>query len=935
MQVCFPVRRRVTSVLRAWDGLAAPSGEIMKTCSVCRRSWADDFRVCPIDGLPLQDAGGGPTGSADPQIGRMLGNSRVVEKIADGDLGPVYKAEDPVRGAVALQMIAKDRVASPILLEAFVEAVKLSAQINHPHVVRVFGAETGPDGTPSVTMEFVPGVTLQKYCQGRPGMSPAEVCGLVRQTAEGLVAAHRVSVLHGALHPARILVTPDGTVKVGGFHRSGLREGVDAFTATAATLPYLAPEQLGVVRDVVGPDYRTDVYSLGVILYELLAGRLPYEARNPQEMATIMEGAPPLPPNFANPHVSPLLSRVVLRAMAKHPTERHASMEEFMRELDAAGQPAREPERPAPPRYEPQYPPPRSQDTGLFAHSAPAADSGLFAPAPAGPRRESPESLWPEAAPEKAGSGEGSVFNWFKTRIGPKSGARPVPSRQAPDDSLFSNRAPVRHADDDLEERTVVVTGAGHRRKSMRDTFFGGGRRGRDMDLSGTGTLPRRRFSSKVYVILGIAAVLLIGVVSVLLYLSTASSTGKLRVDSTPPGAQVFVNDEPRGSTPLPFTELAAGSYRLRIQLDGYETKIDTVEIAGHADVQRAYILAPQAALPAAAIAPPEPPPGLPLPQAPPARVPPYASMINAALRARNFFPPAADNAFDLLQRWQQTPGEENSQALDQARQSFCRELESLGREKLDQKDFSGARALLDQGRSHSVTPNCATGLQAAYQKAVGSSLSDLRISARAAMDRQNYITPESDNALRYVRVMLAIDPQDNEARALDAEIVNRAWDQARTRGNARQHQDALDAYMQIKEHYPNPPFGAAALDQAIEHEKARLSLFKAMNVPFNLQVKHNHGRKWVVFGAGECTGILRIDGFGIKYQSTGEHSFQVSYDSLKSATVDKSRLTIQGVGVPDGKIELEPNDSSTLQAFSQLSAKIGEYRRLYADYMK
>ncbi len=907
----------------------------MKICTVCRRSWADDFRVCPIDGLPLQDAGAGSAAGADPYIGRNLGNCRIVEKIADGDLGPVYKAEDPVRGAVALQIIPKERVASPILLEAFTDAVKQAAQINHPHVVRIFGIETGAEGAPGVTMEFISGITLQKHRQGHPGMSPAEACGLVRQAAEGLLAAHRLSVLHGAVHPTRIFLTPDGTVKVAGFHRSGLREGVDVFTATAATLPYLAPEQVGVVRDVAAPDYRTDVYALGVVLYELLAGRLPYEARNPQEMATIMEGAPPLPPNFANPHVSPLLSRVVLRALSKHPSERHGSMEEFMRELEAAGQPTREPQRPLTPQYEPQYPP-KSQDSGLFAPAPPSQDSGLFSPPAASPRRESRESLWPETPQEKSSAGDASVFNWFKTRVGSKGGsARPGGGRSGPEDSVFSGRSPARREDDDLEERTVVVSGSGRKRKSMRDTFFGGGHR--DMDMTGTGALPRRRFSSKVYLLLGAAALLLIAVISVLLYLSMSSSAGKLMVDSTPPGAQVYINDEYRGSTPLPYTELAAGAYRLRVQLDGFETKVDSVEIAAHADVQRAYVLARQAALPTSVISPPEPPRDVaqPPPQIPPARMPPYASMINAALRSRNLFPPAADNAYDLVQRWQQTPGEENSPALDQARQSFCRELESLGREKLEQKDFGGARALLDQGRRHSVTPNCATGLQAAYEKAVGSSLSDLRISARAAMDRQNYITPESDNALRYVRLMLSIDPQDSEARALDTEIVNRAWDQAKAKGNARQHQDALDIYVRLKEHYQNPPFGAGALDQAIEREKNKLTLFKAMNVPFSVQVKHNHGRKWVVFGARECSGVLRIDGFGMKYQSTGEHSFQLSFDGLKSVNFEKSKITIQGVGVPEGRIDLEPNDTAAIQAFGQLSAKISEYRRLYADYMK
>jgi len=906
----------------------------MKTCPVCRRSWADDFRVCPIDGLPLQDVGAGT--ESDPYIGKNFGNCRVVEKLADGDLGPVYKAEDPVRGAIALQIIPKDRVASPVLLEAFSSAVKLAAQLNHPRVVRVYGMEMGADGAPAVSMEFVAGTTLQKYLLGRPGMTPAEACSLVRNAAEGVAAAHRLSMLHGAIHPSRILVTPDGSAKISGFHRSGLREGNDVFTATPETLPYLAPEQVGVVRDMAAPDYRTDLYALGVILYELLAGRLPHEARNAQDLAAIMESAPPLPPNFANPNVSPLLSRVTLRALSKHPSERQGSVEEFMRELDAAGQPAREPQAPLPQPYEPQYPP-KGQDSGLFAPSAPAHDSSLFAAPSSAPRKESIDSLWPDAPQEKGGSGEGSVFNWFKTRVGPKSsGSRPASRRAESDDDTFQGKPSGRRESAELEERTVVVSGGDRKRKSFRDTFVGS--RNRDMDMTGTGALPRRRYSSRFYLILGVAAVLTVTVIFVLLYMSMTSSEGKLTVDSTPPGAQVYINDEYRGTTPLPYAKLKAGAYRIRVQADGYETKVDSVDIAVDADVQRAYVLARQAPLLTSAVAQQQepvrenPPPAQ---SVAPAKLPPYASMANAALRARNFFPPAPDNAFDILQRWQQTPGEEGSQALDQARQSFCRELEALCREKLDQKDFAGARTLLDQLRTHSPMNSCAAGMQAAYEKAVGSSLGDLRISARAAMDRQNFITPESDNALRYVRLMLAIDPKDNEARVLDTEILNRALDQAKAKSGARQHQEALDIYLRIKEQYQNPPMGVATLDQGIEREKGKLTLLKAMMVPFNVQVRHDHGRKYLIFGQRECTGILRIDGFGMKYASSGEHSFQFAFDGLKSVNVEKNKITIQAIGVPEGKIELEGVDNAANQAFAQLSGKIAEYRRLYADYMK
>lgn len=888
----------------------------MKICSVCNRSWEDDFRMCPIDGSPLQSAG---PGQSDPNIGRNIGKCRVVEKIGDGDLGAIYKSEEPIRGIVALQIINPDRISSPILLEAFSDAVKLAVKLSHPHVVRVYGLETAEDGTVAVLMEYAPGTTLEGHRKRHPGLDIAEACRITREAAEGLMAAHRLSMLHGALHPTRIFLANDGSVKVSGFHRSGLREGVDVFTATAESLPYLAPEQVGIIRDIPVPDYRADVYALGVILYQLLAGRLPYEARNPQELAMIMEGAPPLPPNFANPHVSPLLSRFVMKAIAKEPPERHGSMEEFIRDLDAAKQPSREPERPrADFAQAPQYPPP-------------SADSGLFGPpAP----KESVDQIWPEAAQAKESTGERSAFSWFRTRAG--RGRHSSGSRS--ENSSFTSPRSTRRGSSDFDEHTVVVSGRGggrRTRRSLSDTFAGTST-GLD-DMTGTGTLPRRRLSNKAYLIMAIAGAFGLGGIIVLYLLYGTSASGKITVNSIPSGAQVFINEDFIGATPTAVIERAPGVYRIRLQLEGYDSYVATEEIGENSDFRLSYTLTRQTPL---VVAPPPlpsldlPPPPADTPGPSPSRTQQFAGLFNNALRSRNLFPPASDNAWSVLQRWEQSEKSSPSPELEQARRSLCRETGTVLQEKLDHKDFPGAREILGQIRGRSAAGDCAAGLNATYDRMVSRSVETLRTSARAAMDRQQYVTPEDDNALKWLTFILKIDPEDSEARVLEPQVYKLAWDQAQGRAGIRQHQEALDIYMALKRHYANIPGGEAAVDQAIEKQRKKLDLAAELRKPFSVQVKHGHGRRYVIFGARECTGILRVDGFYVEYQGS-EHQFKQPYDGLGAVKAERDKIIVQGNGVPDGKMELEQVEKNPNPSVALVAAKIQELRRLHSEYIR
>src|SRR5262245_32904285 len=123
----------------------------MKICTLCKREFEDAYRVCPIDGLALQEV----AGSGDPNEKVTIPNVQLGEKIADGRLGPIYRAMDAARGLVAVQIVNKEVLSNEVLSESFQEAVKLATRLEHAHIVRTFGFETASDGTGAVLMEYV------------------------------------------------------------------------------------------------------------------------------------------------------------------------------------------------------------------------------------------------------------------------------------------------------------------------------------------------------------------------------------------------------------------------------------------------------------------------------------------------------------------------------------------------------------------------------------------------------------------------------------------------------------------------------------------------------------------------------------------------------------------------------------------------------------
>jgi serine/threonine-protein kinase len=236
-----------------------------------------------------------------PQIStERFGAYRVTGTLGEGGMGIVYLATRDDIGSVAAIKILRDAWISPSRRERFASEQRTLAQLNHPSIARLYDADALSDGTPFFVMEYVDGVSLTEYCRSR-GSSIPERLRLFRTVCEAVQHAHRHAVIHRDIKPGNILVTADGEVKLLDFGIAKQAESVELsaeHTRTGARLmtpAYAAPEQIRGERVGV----HTDVYSLGVTLYELLSGRLPFdlENRTPAEIERVILEHEPVRPS--------------------------------------------------------------------------------------------------------------------------------------------------------------------------------------------------------------------------------------------------------------------------------------------------------------------------------------------------------------------------------------------------------------------------------------------------------------------------------------------------------------------------------------------------------------------------------------------------------------------------------------------------------------
>ena len=254
-------------------------------------------------------------------------------RVGGGGMADVYLAHDEVLDRdVALKLLKARFAGDEEFVERFRREARNAAALSHPNIVPIYDRGESEDGTYYIAMEYLPGGTLKDRILKRGALPPKTAAAVALQIAEALAVAHRAGVVHRDIKPHNVLITASGDVKVGDF---GIARAATSSTMTRTgsilgTAHYISPEQ--AMGEAVGP--QSDLYSLGIVLYEMLTGELPYDAETTIGIAMKHVNGPLLPPRAVNPGVPRGINAVTCRLLSKRADERYADANELIEDLE-------------------------------------------------------------------------------------------------------------------------------------------------------------------------------------------------------------------------------------------------------------------------------------------------------------------------------------------------------------------------------------------------------------------------------------------------------------------------------------------------------------------------------------------------------------------------------------------------------------------------
>ena len=315
----------------------------MVICPVCKKQFDDETQACPDDGAALLPEAAFNNADRELESGETVGEYRVEGKLGEGGFGTVYGGTHPVIGKrVAIKVLSSQYSSNPQFVSRFISEARAVNQIQHRHIIDIFAFGSLPDGRQYYVMELLDGMPLDVYLEDKGRLSVEEAIAVLRPISRALDAAHRGGIAHRDLKPENVFLSfeGDGTpnpklLDFGIAKLMGGTSGHHTNTGVPIGTPYyMSPEQCRGV----GVDHRTDIYSFGVMLFELITGERPFSGQQLMDLMFKQVNEKPPAPSTKEPSLSPDLDAPILAMLAKSPDDRPQSVSDAIESLASAAQ---------------------------------------------------------------------------------------------------------------------------------------------------------------------------------------------------------------------------------------------------------------------------------------------------------------------------------------------------------------------------------------------------------------------------------------------------------------------------------------------------------------------------------------------------------------------------------------------------------------------
>mgnify|MGYP002725556561 CR=1 FL=1 len=308
-----------------------------RTLSLIDRVMADPANTNEVQADQVVDI---QPSQKDELVGNLIGNTRrILRKLGIGGMGAVYEAEHIALGSrVAIKILDIRRAGVEEYKTRFLQEARAMTQVKHPNVVRVEDFGTSEDGNPFIVMEYVEGEDLADRLERDKKLSWKDSKPLVMQIGNALKATHRAGIVHRDIKPENVMIEDStGAAKLTDFGIAKAQNDKANLCTThedivMGTPYYMSPEQAEGASNV---DERSDIYALGIMLYHMFTGYVPFDANSPSGVLAKQIQESPIPPKESCQEIPAALEAVILKAMAKSPSDRYQSMDEMIAELDS------------------------------------------------------------------------------------------------------------------------------------------------------------------------------------------------------------------------------------------------------------------------------------------------------------------------------------------------------------------------------------------------------------------------------------------------------------------------------------------------------------------------------------------------------------------------------------------------------------------------